>query len=137
MTFLDAYRAQESLSLIISEVFKLPFALKLLPQLATGRRRKWKRGREREGNNYKVICNSIISVSFHSVYLLAKTRCWPKTVCQLQIAKFFFLCLRFKVNVAFASHEVGSKMKRVEGEREEERGGRWEKGNRDSHWPLD
>lgn len=107
---------------IISEVLKLPFALKLLPQLATGRRRKWKRGREREGNNYKVICNSIISVSFHSVYLLAKTRCWPKTVCQLQIAKFFFLCLRFKVNVAFASHEVGSKMKRVEEEEKKREG---------------
>lgn len=78
--------------------------------------KKGEREREGEGNNYKVICDSIISVSFHSVYHLAKTRSWPKTVCQLQIAKFFFLLLvfsffslRFKVNVAFASHEVGSK----------------------------
>lgn len=53
MNFLDAYQAQENLSLslslprIISEVFKLPFALKLLPQLGMKRRRKW--WREREG----------------------------------------------------------------------------------------
>lgn len=121
MTFLDAYRAQESLSYHHQRSLQVAFRFETF---TTTRDEEKKEVEEREGNNYKVICNSIISVSFHSVYLLAKTRCWPKTVCQLQIAKFFFLCLRFKVNVAFASHEVGSKMKRVEGEREEERGGR-------------
>lgn len=113
MTFLDAYHHWRSLQA----------AFRFETFTTTRDEEEEGSGRGREGNNYKVICNSIISLSFHSVYLLAKTRCWPKTVCQLQIAKFFFLCLRFKVNVAFASHEVGSKMKRVEGEETKREGG--------------